>query len=151
MNTLRFYSGNPSPADSSGATLVGTMLTNGWDFRGHIVTEHATVEEGVTSCVLDWQSASSLSINAGGSSLTLTTTNLPPGTTNNESRTVFIKSGLFNPDLKFPRGWVWVSDHGALLAPRRLGRHRVMVLSLTAIGPGDTNVFASCKTGIFVH
>ena len=149
MNTLRFYSGDPSPIDSSGATLVGTMLTNGWDFRGHIVTEHTTVAEGVTSYVLDWQSASSLSILAGGSSLALTTTNLPPGTTNNEPRTVFIKSGSFSPTLKFPSGWAWVSEHGPRLPPRRLGKHRVLVLNLTAIGPGDTNVFASFRTGVF--
>jgi hypothetical protein len=147
-NTLNFYSGTPSAIDNSGGNRVGTMLTDGWDFRGRLVTEHVIYDSDATN-VIDWLRPSSSEFRIQGNSATFITANLPSGTTNNESRVVFIKSGAFAPTLTFPQGWHWLNEAGNAVAPANLAAARILKLTLTALGPGDGNVLAEAKVGVF--
>jgi hypothetical protein len=132
--------------------LMGYMDWFGWNFRGRIATEHTVAQTSTNAYLLDWKNPSSLEIQvASTNSLSFTTTNLPAGFTNNETRTVLIKSGTNAPRLTFPSGWHWVSQTGTLTAPTNLPTQRVLILTLTALGPGDTNVFATYQSGAFVR
>jgi hypothetical protein len=147
-NTLNFYSGSPSAIDNTGGNRMGTMLTNGWDFRGRIVTEHATYSAAITNAI-DWLKPSSSEFRIQGAKAAFKTVNLPAGTTNNESRVVFIKSGTFAPALSFPSDWHWLNETGDATAPTSMAPGRILKLTLTALGPGDANVLAEGKLGVF--
>jgi hypothetical protein len=147
-NTLNFYSGTPSAIDNSGGNRMGTMLTDGWDLRGRIVTEHATYSGGDTNAI-DWLKPSSSEFRIQGDSAAFVTANLPAGTTNNESRVVFIKSGAFAPALFFPADWHWLNEAGDAVAPSAMVPGRILKLTLTALGPGDANVLAEAKLGVY--
>jgi hypothetical protein len=134
--------------DNSGGKRMGTMLTDGWDFRGRIVTEHVIYSAAATN-VIDWLKPSSSEFQIQGDQANFVSANLPMGTANNESRVVFIKSGAFAPALSFPSGWHWLNEAGDAVAPVAMAPGRILKLVLTALGLGDANVLAEAKVGVF--
>jgi hypothetical protein len=152
--TLRFYSVAPqlraSPVEfrDTPGIAMGEMLTDGWNLRGRLVQEHASYTAAATNLV-DWHQPVSSTFQAQGNALAFVTTNLPCGLTNNETRVVFIKSGTFSPTLSFPASWHWLSESGTAYAPTNLAPGRILELTLTALGPGDSNVLARARSAAF--
>lgn len=143
---LRFYSLIPQ-ISGGGFTnypgkLVGTMKTNGWDFRGKInqqrLSDQITGLGGAFS--LDMNVAQLIDVKCGTNGTTVFyTTNSFGSWEDYEKRTFFIRSGPFAPTLTWPSTWSILGASAGGTLPTTLSIGQLLKLEIGSVGIGESN------------